>query len=276
MVTALLLGWSLAHAAEVPFTAPDEVRLFTAVATVTAKASAEDDACDEAARMALDELRDRAAKAGTPTLISAAIDGECKQAKTGSTVLTSVVSLDGVAVAEGPAMPVVTAQRALAIAATVGAPQGGLDAAAMVGLDGKAWLSLGPLDPGASEETAEARAATAFLDHVLPEAAKWGAVLPTLPELAGVAVEVLTDGKGKKRGALRFVVPTDEITTWRKGEIPDEVLLERAGAYVSPAGKERSWTPLKVDLTTAGQTDASLREVDMDDADLEGLEDESE
>ena len=276
MVSGLTL-WLLmapAFAVEVPFTPPAEVRLFTKVASVSAKASGEGDDCAGAAALALEELATKARRADAPTLISAAASGECKQTKTGHTVLNSVVSLDGLAIAEGEGMPSVTADRAVAIAATVGAPQGGLDEAELVGVDGAAFLALGPLDPGESTLTAEARAAGAFLDQVLPAMATWAGVLPALPELGGVAVDVLTDGKGKKRGALRFVVPTADIAVWKRGEIPDELLLERSRVFTSPAGKERVWAPMTVDLSTAGQSDAGLRSVDMNDADLEGLEDE--
>jgi len=277
VVSLASLWWvATAHAVDVPFTPPAEVGLFTQVASVSARASAEGDACDDAAEAALGQLQAKAERAGTPTLINASPSGECKQSRTGDTVLSSAVSLDGVAIAPAPEAPTVTAQRALAIAATLGAPQGGLEEAALVVTDAGAWVSLGPIDPGEVQGAPGARAANAFLAHVVPEAASWGAVLPTLPELAGLAVEVLDEGKGRKRGALRFHLPSEAIAAWRRGEVPDEVLLSRGEVMAAPPGKERTWAPLQVDLSTAGQTGAELRTMDVDDEDLEGLEDEED
>lgn len=274
MVTVMTLA--MAWAVEVPFETPATVPLFTALGTVEAKASASGDACDEAMADAMEAVRSKAERAGLSELLTVALteDG-CKQSRTGDTVLTSVVSLKAVAIAPGEGLAPVTLERTLAMAAILGAQAGGgLDAATLMAVDGGAWVDLGEVELTDLGGGPGARAARAFEDELLPQIATWGPILATLPEVSGVAMVALGEGKGKKREAIRFRVRTDAIAGWRRGDYPDEVLLERSSVERAPEGKERVYAALQLDLGEAAHADSELREVDMNDADLEGLEDE--
>lgn len=271
------MALALAGPVEVPFEAPATVPLFTSLGSVEAKGSAAGDACGEAVAAALEALQAKAARDGRPVLIEAkpGPDG-CKQSKKGDTVLTSSIALVGVAVAPGEGLPEVSVERAKAVADAIARQTGKKGEAELVAIKGQAWIDLGELEVEDLAGGPGARAARGFEGGLLPRLAEWGPMLDLVPEVSGVTLIALGEGKGSKREAFRYRVGSADAGAWRLGQFPDEVLLERAQVDRAEPAKVWAFAALDLDLSEAAEGELELRSVDVDDADLEGLEDGEE
>jgi len=266
----------------VDYTPPTEVHLGVRAAVLDAKAAESGDACDLAAAAALEDLLNRGRKNDLTTLVSVTLqddNGEtCKQRRTGDTVLQSVVHLDAMAIAEDPSLPVVATDRALTVLATLGAAAGGLDAVQLTPLAGAAWWQPPVLPLDGEEEEAEGdplnRAAGHVLREVFPTLADQAGLLATLPEVAGV-LHLFEAGKKKSYRGLRVRVPSNLAADYVRGALTDEGLLAKVTVETRMGVEE--WTARDVGTIAfedAGGLRVELRDVDVDEADLEGLEDE--
>lgn len=268
----------------VPFTPPAKVHLGVRDALVESRAAESGDACDAAVAAALTDMQANAKKAELPTMVSVTLqadDGEaCKQRRTGDTVLQSVVHLDGMAIAEDPSLPEVAVDRAVTVLATLGAASGGLDAVRLAPIDGAAWweLATGPLDPEGSEGEGDPieRASALLVNEVFPSLGDRAGLLATVPEVAGIA-RTFEAGKKKTYRALRVRIPSSVAADYVRGALTEEGLVE--GVVMETCIGLDPWTirdASSLELGDSGGLRVELRDVDMNDADLEGLEDEED
>ncbi len=281
----LLLGAALAAPTPtIDYTPPTEVHLGVRAGVLEVKAAESGDACDLAAAAALEDLQSKAKKNDLTTLVSVTIqlDGDeaCKQRRTGDTVLQSVVHLDAMAIAEDPSLPRVTTERAVTVLATMGAASGGLDKVQLIPIDGKAWWQVDtvPLDGEGEEAEGDPmlRATGLLVREVFPTIGDRASLLGTLPELDGL-LYVFEAGKKKSYRGLRVRIPTGLAAAYLKGDLTEEQLLA-AVTLDSRVGVD-DWTTQDagtLELEDAGGLRVELRDVDVDEADLEGLEDEEE
>ncbi len=266
----------------VDYTPPTEVHLGVRAAVLDAKAAESGDACDLAAASALEDLLTRARKNDMTTLVSVTLQADngetCKQRRTGDTVLQSVVHLDAMAIAEDPSLPRVATDRAVTVLATLGAASGGLDAVHLAPVDGAAWWQAPVLPLDGDDEEAEGdplhRAAGHVLHEVFPALADQASLLTTVPEVAGV-LHLFEAGKKKSYRGLRIRVPSNLAADYVRGALTDEGLL--AKVTVETRTGLDGWTARDVgtiEFEDAGGLRVELRDVDVEEADLEGLEDE--
>jgi hypothetical protein len=296
-----MISWSVAALAadkyvDVPFRPPAEVPLFVKAELREERGTAKGDDCPGAVKLALDQ----AAAHGTVVRVTLskedlkeAAQVACKQRMAGDAVSASVVDLTVMVMDPGaPASvyPPLPAERAVQVAALIGAVSGGgLRDVTIDDLGGQAWVRLGavafeaPLDSGRLDENA--RAIKAYEDYVPEWVSRWSGVLATVPEVTGAVLEVTVPSEdpavGKKSRItelFRFAVPTAATGPFLRGEEADDQFLAKCRVERAPDPKKRAFAPFALDVVAGGiareGTPVDRENVDVNDEDLEGVQDE--
>jgi hypothetical protein len=283
---------------EVPFRPPAEIPLFVKAELREERGTAKGDDCPGAVRLAIEQ----AAAHGTVVRVTVAEDDlaeaaqvACKQRKAGDAISASVVDLTVLVMEPGaPASvyPPMTVERAVQIAATIGAVSGGgLRAATIDDLGGQAWVRLGevafeaPLNQTQLDEND--RAVKAYEAFVPEWVTRWGAALSTVPEVTGAVLEVTVPSEdpsvGKKSRTneiFRFAVPTVGTVAFLHGDQGDDQFL--AGCRIERAAdaRKRVFAPFALDVGAGGLAREGAHAtidragLDVKEEDLEGVQDQ--
>jgi hypothetical protein len=296
-VLGLLAGLALAgeQIVPIPFVPPASVPLFVSAEVVTVRGSVKTDDCAGATEAALAALAER----GTVVRLTVSKDdlavadrAVCRQRIAGDHVSASVVDLSAFVVTPGapPSVyPPMTPDRIVQVAAIVGAiTGGGITAATIDDLDGRAWVRMGrmtiegPLDQRRYDENGRAIAA---YERVPQWVSGWAKVLESVPEVSGaiLEVEVVSEDPTVKKSRVvelfRFVVPTGPAREFLRGATNDVQFLGAARVDRATDPKRRNFERFAIDLESLAPepTESLTVRVEPLPADeLEGVEDEPE
>lgn len=281
---------------DVPFAPPAEVPLFVKAATVDVRGTVKGPDCAAAVSAALAAAADR----GTVVRIVRAADDltiasqtVCKQRRAGDAVSASVVDLSAIVLEPGspPSVyPKIASERALQIAAMIGALEGGgIGSVVIDDIDGRAWVRLGvetveaPLDSSVLDPAA--RGATVYEDRVPRWIGRWVAVLSAVPEVEGAVLEIVVphadpaSRKSRSTEIFRFAVPTDAASAFLKGRTTDDAFLAASRVDRASDPRKRNFEPIRITVGEGGLPIAVQRPddrapIEVPEQDLEGVEDE--
>jgi hypothetical protein len=278
----------------IPFVPPAAVPLFVRADVISVRGSQKGDDCAGAAEAALAALAEK----GTVVRVTVSTDdlamadrAVCRQRIAGDTISASVVDLSAVVVTPGapPSVyPLLTPDRNVQVAAIVGAISGGGIAAATIDdLDGRAWVRLGSitieevLDQRRHDDNG--RAIQAY-ERVPQWVSGWAKVLERVPEVSGAILEVEvtsedpTVKKSRRVELFRFVVPTEPAREFLRGGWNDVQFLAAVRVDRATDSKKRTFEPFAIDLESLAPEPAeplaSRSTEPLEPEDLEGVEDE--
>lgn len=250
---------------EVPFVPPAEIALFLKAQLREERGTAKGDDCPGAVALALAQAAEHGrvvrVTLSTEDLKEAALV-PCKQRMAGDAVSASVVDLTVLVMEPGspPSVyPVVPVERAVQIAALIGAVTGGgLASVTVDDIGGHAWVRMGevgfedPVDPTRLDE--DGRAAKAYAAFVPQWVGRWAGVFAALPEVRGAILEVLVPcedpAQGRKSRTVevyRFSIPTAATAGYSRGEATDEQLLAASLVERAPDAKKRVFARIVVE-----------------------------